>query len=130
MFDDLITSQKQKADEEWKLVEELNLTKGLLIKAHQDLEDKTIALDKELKKVNVNEVSTQTVHAINDVSSVKQEESKIHVEEKHKAIPCKYFHRIKGCQRGNKCWFSHDEYHKAEKKSSKINKILIKKLKN
>ena len=39
VFDDLITSQKQKADEEWKLVKELNLTKGLLIKAHQDLED-------------------------------------------------------------------------------------------
>ena len=67
---------------------------------------------------------------MNEVSSVKQEESKIHIEEKHKAIPCKYFHRIKGCRRGNKCWFSHDDYHKAEKKSSKNNKIPIKKLKN
>ena len=80
MFDDLITSQKQKADEEWKLVEELNLTKGLLIKAHQDLEDKTIALDKELRKVNVSEVSGQTVPAMNEVSSVKQEDSKIYIE--------------------------------------------------
>ena len=67
---------------------------------------------------------------MNEVSSVKQEESKIHMEEKHKAIPCKYIHRIKGCMRGNKCWFSHGDYHKAEKKSSKINKIPIKKLKN
>ena len=39
--DDLITLQKEKAVEESMLVEELKLTKGLLDKAHQDLETKT-----------------------------------------------------------------------------------------
>ena len=48
-FDDLITSQKHKAVEETKLVEELKLTKELLGKAHEDLETKTSAHDKELK---------------------------------------------------------------------------------
>ena len=68
--DDFITFQKQKAVEESELVEELKLTKGLLTKAHQDLENKTNAIDSELEKVEINEVSTQTNPEINKVCEV------------------------------------------------------------
>ena len=40
------------------------------------------------------------------------------MEDKLKAIPCKHFHKLKGCRRGNKCWFYHDQNHKADKKST------------
>ena len=82
-FDQLITSQKQKEEEESKLVEELKVTKGLLDKAYEDLVIKTNALDAELEKVDVSEVSIQTDPEINEVS-VKQEESKDNIEEKYK----------------------------------------------
>ena len=51
---------------------------------------------------------------------MKQEESEAHIEEKYESIPCKYFHTIKGCRRGSKCWFFHDENPKLNKKSSKL----------
>ena len=41
-------------------------------KAYQELENKTKALDAELEKVEVNEVSTQTASAKSEVSSVKK----------------------------------------------------------
>ena len=97
----MITSQKQKEEEESKLVEELKVTKGLLDKAYEDLVIKTNALDAELEKVNVSEVSIQTDPEINEVS-VKQEESK-----------------------NNKCWFYHDKSLKAGKQS-----LLLKQNKN
>ena len=71
-INDLIRSQKQKALEESKTVEELKATKELLTKAHQDLETKTNALEAEVEKVKANNVSTQTVSKVNDVSNVKQ----------------------------------------------------------
>ena len=69
--DDFITFQKQKAVEESELVEELKLTKGLLTKAHQDLENKTNALYAELENVEINEVSKQTDPEIYEFSNVK-----------------------------------------------------------
>ena len=51
-------------------------------------------------------------------------------EEKHITIPCKYFHTIKECRRGSKCWFSHDKNHTAEKKSKKNKQNLNKKFKD
>ena len=53
-----------------------------MTKAQQDLETKTDALDAELEKVNVSEVTTQTVSKINEVLNVKQEESEAIIEEK------------------------------------------------
>ena len=61
---------------------------------------------------------------------MKQEESKANIEEKYKEIPCKYFHKIKGCRRGNKCWFYHDKSLKAEKQSSVLKQNLNKKVKD
>ena len=119
-MDDLITLQKLKAEEESKLVEELKVTKDQLTKAHQDLETKSNALNEELEKVKVTELSTQTVSDTNELSDFQHEVSEAHVEEKHNVIPCKYFHRMKGCRRGSKCWFFHDENHFVEKKSSKL----------
>ena len=118
----MIISQKQKEEEESKLVEELKVTKGLLDKAYEDLVIKTNALDAELEKVNVSEVSIQTDPEINEVS-VKQEESKDNIEEKYKEIPCKYFHKIKGCRRGNK--FYRDKSLKAGKQSPMITAITF-----
>ena len=129
-MDDLITSQKQKALEESKLVEELKLSKVLVTKAQQDLETKTSALNSELEKVKVITASTQTVSDCKEVLNVKQEESKTSNEEKQKEIPCKYFHRIKGCRRGNKCWFFHDEKYEKEKLSTKVKQNLTKKFKD
>ena len=128
-FDDLIILQKQKAVEESMLVEELKLTKGLLDKAHQDLEAKTNDLDAELRKVRegVSSVSTQTVSSINKVSDMKEEKAEAHIEAKHKNIPCKYFQRFKGSRRGNMCWFFHDESHKTEKKRKEIKQTPIQK---
>ena len=82
-------------------------------KAHQQLEIKTNARNAELEKVKVREVSTQTVSKI---TNMKQEESEASFEEKKKEIPCKDFHRIKGCRGGSKCWFFNDVNHKADKK--------------
>ena len=112
----MITFQKQKANEETKLVQELKITKELLIKAHKDLEIKTDALDAELQKVKGSEASKETFPKINEAPNVKEKESGGTMKEKQKAIqiPCKYFHKIKGCRRGNKCWFIHDDNHKAE----------------
>ena len=100
-----------------------------MTKAQQDLETKTSALNSELEKVKVITASTQTVHDFKETSSVKQEESKTSNEEKLKEIPCKYFHRIKRCRRGNKCWLLHDEKHEKEKLSTKVKQNLTKKFK-
>ena len=118
-FNDLITSHRQKAAEESKLVEELHLTKELLTKAHQDLDTKSKALDTELEKVKLKEVSTQTGSKTNEVLKVKEEEIKSDIKEAQKDIPCKYIHRRKGCWRGKKCWFSHEESLKVDKKHIK-----------
>ena len=130
-FNDLIKFQEQKAVEESKLVEELEITKELLIKAQEDLEIKTNALDAELQKVGVEEVWTQTVSKLNEVSNVKQEEFDTNIEIKQKSIPitCKYFHKTKGCRRGNKCWFNHDHDQKTEKKRIKLKQNPTKKFK-
>ena len=91
-----------------------------MAKCHQDLESKTNALDSELEKVKSSEVSTQTVSEKNKVSNVKQEESEYNIKEKHKAIPCKYFHRKMECRKGDKCWFFHGDDHITEKNSTKV----------
>ena len=49
----------------------------------------------ELEKVTVSEVSTLTV---SEITNMKQEESEASFEEKKKEIPCKDFHKIKGCR--------------------------------
>ena len=116
----MITLQKLKADEESKLVEELKITKDQLTKAHQDLETKSNALNEELEKVKVTKVSTQTVSDTNELSDFQHEVSEAHVEERQNVIPCKYFHRIKGCRRGSKCWFVHDKNNFVEKKSQTL----------
>ena len=67
----MIKFQEKKAVEESKLVEELEITKELLIKAQEDLEIKTNALDAELQKVGVEEVSTQIVSNLDEVLNVK-----------------------------------------------------------
>ena len=128
-FDHLIISQKQKATEESKLVEELKMTKSLLTKAHEDLETKTNALNAEIEKVRVVEVSTQSNPNIKEVLNVKEEEHETHDAKKLKEIPCKYFHQMKGCRRGNKCWFSHDEYQKTIKKNTKSKETPMKRFK-
>ena len=61
-------------------------------------------------------MSTQTVFEIYEVSNVKEEECDSNVEEKHIAVPCKYFLTIKGYRRGVKLWFSHDKNQKPGKK--------------
>ena len=127
-IDDLITSQTLKAVEEAKIVEELILTKGLLNKAHADLETKTHVLNEELEKVKVNEVLTKTVTEISKGLNLKQEEIEVAIKDKHKSIPCKYFHRTKGCRRGTTCWFYHDETCKEERKSNTSKQNLTKKL--
>ena len=81
-FDELITSNKLKAVQETKLVEELKVTKELLTKAQQDLVAKTNALDAELGKVKVSEVSTQTGSDINEVPIVKEEACEANKEKK------------------------------------------------
>ena len=68
-FDDLITSQKQISVEKSKLVEKLQSIKGLLSKAQQDLETKNNALNAELEKVKVSEISTKTFSKIIEVST-------------------------------------------------------------
>ena len=124
----MIISQKKKAVEETKIVEELKSTKELLSKAQEDLETKTSALNEELGKVKVTkvstktlserkEVATQTNYKVNEVLNVKQEESDAKIEEKKIEIPCKYFNSIKGCRRGKKCWFNHDPSHEENKKT-------------
>ena len=70
-INDLIRSQKPKALEESKIVEELMTTKELLTKAYRDLETKTNSLEAELENVKGNDVSTQTVSEINNVLNVK-----------------------------------------------------------
>ena len=141
-FGELITSQKKKAAEESKIVEELKYTKGLLSKAHQDLDAQTNILNAKLEKVEASEVltqtvvqlkevSTETVSQINEiliqtvselieVSNVKQKKSEAISEEKKKSIPCKYFHKTKGCRRGEKCWFYHDYNPRVDKISTKL----------
>ena len=118
-FDELITSNKLKSVQETKLVEELKVTKDLLTKAQQDLVAKTNALDAELGKVKVSEVSTQTGSDINEVPIVKEEACEAN-KEKKKLIPCKYFHTTKGCRRETKCWFYHGDNLKVDKKSTKL----------
>ena len=126
-LNDIITSQKQKAVKESILVEELKLTKELLTKAHQDLETQTNELDVQLEKEKVCDVTVKTVPKINKVLKVKQEDN---IKEKKKEIPCRYFHRNKGCMRGNTCWFYHDENLESKKKSKKIKLNPVKKLKD
>ena len=101
-MDDLITTQKQKALEESKLVEKLKLSKFLVTKAQQDLETKTRELNSELEKVKVITASTQTVSDFKEVLNIKQEKSQTSNKEMIKEISCKYFHQIKGCRREKK----------------------------
>ena len=126
-FDDNITSQKKKAVEETKLVEEINATKELLRRCYEDLETKTSALNKELEKVKVpkvltemvperKEVATQTISRTNEALNMKQEESNDNIKEKKIEMPCKYFNSIKGCRRGKQCWFYHGQSHEENKK--------------
>ena len=124
-FDVLIKSQQQKAAEESALVEELKLTKEMLTKAHQELENKTKALDAELEKVKVNEVSTKTASAKSKVSNVKNKEILAYNKEKYQETPCKYFNKTKGCRRGSKCWF----YHDVDNESKNLKKNKTKKFK-
>ena len=77
----------------------------------------------------INEVSTQTVSEIYEVSNVIQEESAANIEKEKKSMPCKYFHKTKGCRRGKKCWFYHDYNHKVDKKSTKLQQNTTKKFK-
>ena len=110
-------------------MEELKVTKGLVSKAQQDLQTQTNAPNEKLEKIKRINVSTKTVAQMNEVSTqtlpemkvsnVKQEESEGNSKEKNKSIPCKYFHKTKGCRRGKKCWFYHDYNHKVDKKSTK-----------
>ena len=65
-------------------------------------------------------ISIQTVSELIEVSNVKQEKSEAISEEKKKSIPCKYFHKTKGCRRGEKCWFYHDYNPRVDKKSTKL----------
>ena len=118
--EELITSQKQKAAKESELIEELKLTKDMLNKAHQELKNKTHVLNAELEKINVNKVSTHIESAKNDVSNVNKEEFKASNKDKLKETPCKYFQNLKGCRRGSKCWFYHDETKKVQNKSIKL----------
>ena len=112
-------------------------------KAHQDLEAQTNILNAKLEKVEASEISTQTVAQLKEVSTqtvsqineisiqtvselievsnVKQEKSEaINKEKRKKSIPCKYFHKTKGCRRGEKCWFYHDYNPRVDKKSTKL----------
>ena len=97
--------------EESQLIEELKLTKELLTKAHKDLENKNNALDAEMEKVKASQLSTKTVPVTNYVSNGKQEQIETNNKEKKTtiSIPCKYFHKLKGCRRGNKCFFPHED---------------------
>ena len=52
------------------LIEELQLTKGLLISKQKELDAKTNELDAELKKVKVSEV-----FEVNEVANGKQEKN-------------------------------------------------------
>ena len=63
---------------------------------------------------------------MDEVINVKQEDSEAKVKEKKTSIPCKYFHKLKGCRRGNKCWFYHDL---EENKSIKLKQNQSKKFK-
>ena len=65
----MITSQKQISVEKSKLVEKLQSIKGLLSKAQQDLENKNNALNAELEKLKVSEISTKTSSKIIEVST-------------------------------------------------------------
>ena len=125
-FDNLITAQKQKAVEESKLVEELKFIKGMISKAQEDIESKNNLLNAELKNMKEastqtvsdrNEVSNKTTSKLNEILNVNEEENEAKIKEKKIPIPGKYFNRIKGCRRGKKCWFYHDDIHEANKKT-------------
>ena len=62
--------------------------------------------------------------------NVKKEEFKANNKEQHKKTPCKYFHNLKGCRRGSKCWFYHDETKKVDNKSIKLKQNPTKKFKD
>ena len=47
---------------------------------------------------------------------MKQKESNVNIEEKKIEIHCKYFNSIKGCKRGEKCWFYRGQSLKEKKK--------------
>ena len=68
------------------LVEELQLTKELLSKAHKELQTKSDELNPELNKVKVSKVSE-----VKDISNIKLEHNQAIMKEKKKEIPCKYF---------------------------------------
>ena len=118
--------------EESQLIGELKLTKELLTKAHidLDLENKNNALDAEMEKVKASQVSTKTVSGTKDVLNVKQEQIETKNKDKKTTIPisCKYFHRIKGCRRGSKCWFYNEDQNIEDKKSHKFKQNFTKKI--
>ena len=101
----------------------------MLSKAHQELENKTKALYAELEKVDVNEVSTKTASAKSEILNVIKEEIKTKNKEKYKETTCKYFHKLKGCSRGSKCWFYHDKTKKVYNESIKLKLNSTKKFK-
>ena len=105
-----------------------------MTKSHQDLETKKKTLEVELEKVKISEMSTQTVTEIIEPSNVKQEECETNIEEKHIAIPCKYFHTNiwmdvgKELSAGSPMMNMIEQRRKVEKssktkKNSKMNKI-------
>ena len=131
-FDCVITSHKQKSVEESQLIEELKLTKELLTKAQKDIENKNNSLDAEMEKVKASQFSTKTLPGTNYVSNVKQEQIETNDKDKKKTIPipCKYFHKLKGCRRGSKCWFSHKDQNIEEKKNQNLKQNFTKKFKD
>ena len=81
-LDEFITSQKQKTMEEAMIVEELQLTKGLLRKAHKELQTKSDELNAELNKVKVSKVSE-----VKEVSNIKLEKNEAIMKEKKRKSP-------------------------------------------
>ena len=46
------------------------------------------------------------------------------MKKRKKSIPCKYFHKTKGCRRGERCWFYREYNHKLDGKSTKLQKKI------
>ena len=45
-------------------------------------------------------------------------------------MTAKYFHKLKGCKRGSKCWFSHEDQKIEEKKNQKLKQNFKRKFKD
>ena len=68
--------------EEAMIVEELQLTKALLSKAHKELQTKSDELNAELNKVKVSKVSE-----VKEVSNIKLEKNEAIMKEKKRKSP-------------------------------------------